>query len=515
VNAGTRRDESENAGLLQPPENFAARQAVEFSAGAIIAFAMTYGAFHVHLSVATVSSMYLVLVVAAALRWGIREATAATLITFFFLNYFFTEPLFSFRVESQANRAVLGTFGFVSLFVSFLAARAGQQARIAAEKRCRIAKLYELGRFALLLDGQDAPGLHIALLVHRVIGVESVALFDPLSEQTHEAGVASPEVCDLARNAWAGHSNSGAGGEQAWASVLRVGCRIIGGIAMRGKDLNPHLANEAASIVATALERSRIFRNAAHSEAEHRCDRLRTALLDALADAFRTPLGAIRAASSSLRKSGALQSGQAELLDLIEGEAARLSDLSSELLQTARLDTFDSPAIRREECRISSLIEEMLERLPKGFGESHLNLEISNPETSVHASRELLMVGLFQLVDNALKYSTPGSLVTIGVRPEAREVVISVHNYGPSIKPEDRPYIFERFYRAPGTEHLAPGNGLGLSIARKIVEAHGGRIWVSSGEAHGTTFFFALPTCPADPAYSFQEGQLHILPSGY
>jgi two-component system sensor histidine kinase KdpD len=110
------------------------------------------------------------------------------------------------------------------------------------------------------------------------------------------------------------------------------------------------------------------------------------------------------------------------------------------------------------------------------------------------------VVALLQLVDNALKYSTPGSQVTIKAGLAPREVVISVHNRGPAIGPEDRQHIFDRFYRARGTEHLAPGTGLGLSITRKIAEAHGGRTWVVSDERDGTTFFFALPATPGGPS---------------
>jgi two-component system sensor histidine kinase KdpD len=74
-----------------------------------------------------------------------------------------------------------------------------------------------------------------------------------------------------------------------------------------------------------------------------------------------------------------------------------------------------------------------------------------------------------------------------------KDVIVSVHNIGPAIRQEDHERIFERFYRSPGTEHRAAGTGLGLSITKKIAEAHGGRVWVSSGPARGTTFFFAIP----------------------
>jgi two-component system sensor histidine kinase KdpD len=471
---------------------FPSRKSVEYLAGTTIACAVTYAAFHLHFTVPTVCCLYLLMVVLAALRWGVWEATAATIAAFLFLDYFFMEPLFTLRVEGSANWIALGAFEFVGLVVSNLSVRARQQASIATEERRNLKCLYELSRFVLLLDRHEPPGQQIALFIQRAIGVESVALFDPSSARTDEAGAALPEVRDLARNAWVQDSDSDGNGEHAWARLLRVDSKSIGAIAMRGQDLNPLVMDATASIAAIALERSRTLENEARAEAARQSDRLRTAVLDALAHAFKTPLTAIRAASSGLLETGSLRPPEADLIALIDSESAHLTDLATRLLQTARLDKSDI-SVRREECRISSLIHGTLERLPAGFEGHQVDLDIPSQDASIRGNGELIVVALLQLVDNALKYSTPGSQVTIKASLAAQDVVISVHNQGPAIRPEDRQSIFDRFYRAPGTEHLAPGTGLGLSITRKIAEAHGGRTWVVSDERDGTTFFFALP----------------------
>jgi two-component system sensor histidine kinase KdpD len=111
----------------------------------------------------------------------------------------------------------------------------------------------------------------------------------------------------------------------------------------------------------------------------------------------------------------------------------------------------------------------------------------------VHGDRKILVAALEQFVDNASRYSTPGSPIAISAEENLGEIVIAIHNEGPPIRPADRERIFERFYRAEESRHRAPGTGLGLSIARKAAEAHGGRTWVVSEEPAGTTFFFALP----------------------
>jgi two-component system sensor histidine kinase KdpD len=111
----------------------------------------------------------------------------------------------------------------------------------------------------------------------------------------------------------------------------------------------------------------------------------------------------------------------------------------------------------------------------------------------VQGDRKILLAALGQFIDNASRYSTPGSPIAVTAEENLGEIVIAIHNEGPPIKPADRDRIFERFYRAEETRHRAPGTGLGLSIARKAAEAHGGRTWVVSEAAAGTTFFLALP----------------------
>ena len=472
--------------------NLPTRKSVECSAGIVVASAVTYAAFRLRVTVPTIACFYLLMVVLAALRWGIWAATAVTVAAFLLLDYFFMEPLFILRVEGSANWIALGAFEFVGLVVSHLSVRLRQQASIATEERRNIKRLYELSRSILFLDRHEPPGQQIALFIQRAIGVQSIALFDSSSARTDEAGLALPKVRDLARDAWVQDSDFSGNGDHTWARVLRVETRSIGALAMHGKDLNPLVVDATASIVAITFERSRTLENEARAEAASQSDRLRTAVLDALAHAFKTPLTAIRAASSGLLEVGSLRPPEADLIALIDSESARLTDLANRLLQTARLDKSDI-SVCREECRVSSLINGALERLPAGFEGHKVELDVPSGDASIRGNGELIVVALLQLVDNALKYSTPGSHVTIKAGVAAREVVISVHNRGPVIGPEDRQCIFDRFYRAPGTEHLAPGTGLGLSITRKIAEAHGGRTWVASDERDGTTFFFALP----------------------
>jgi two-component system sensor histidine kinase KdpD len=105
----------------------------------------------------------------------------------------------------------------------------------------------------------------------------------------------------------------------------------------------------------------------------------------------------------------------------------------------------------------------------------------------------LLEMALLQMLDNASKYGSPGSPITLRVRSTDTEVVFNVQNEGSFIAPEERLRIFQRFYRSPGSQHKAPGTGIGLSVTKRIAEAHTGRVWVECESEVNTTFSFALP----------------------
>jgi two-component system sensor histidine kinase KdpD len=142
---------------------------------------------------------------------------------------------------------------------------------------------------------------------------------------------------------------------------------------------------------------------------------------------------------------------------------------------------------------VLTLIEDVLARYGEQLRGRRLEVSDSASLLEVQGDRKILLAALEQFVDNASKYSTPGSPISVTAEENLGEIVIAIHNEGPPVRPADRERIFERFYRAEESRHRAPGTGLGLSIAKKAAEAHGGRTWVVSEERTGTTFYFALP----------------------
>jgi two-component system sensor histidine kinase KdpD len=261
--------------------------------------------------------------------------------------------------------------------------------------------------------------------------------------------------------------------------------------------LNPVIVDAVASLSFIALERALSLDKETRADAARKAEELRTAVLDALAHAFKTPLTAIRTASSGLLEMGSLAAPTWELVSLIDEEAERLNTLATRLLQMARLDSAQI-RLQPDAVSIPRLLQEILAEHASALVNYSVTVEIPDPDLAVDADADLLKMAMKQFVDNAMKYSKPGSRIRISVREAGRELVFSVHNFGPFICATERERVFERFYRSPEMRHGVAGTGLGLSVAKKIVDAHRGRIWVTSDEAAGTTFYLALPQATAE-----------------
>lgn len=476
------------------PQVYGVIPALEIFAAILIVLAVSLGGFQFHFTLPVVGFVLFLVIVVTALRLGFWQATVTSLVAVGCLDFFFTAPLFSLKTDATGVTA-LASFETAALVVSRLSAQVQLQAQIANQQRINMERLYELARNILLVNRHDPTGPQIAAFIQQAIGVDSVALFDSSTLQVYWAGEPEADLEAAARNAWLMDRNDDNLPGQMWSRVLRLGHKGTGAIALRADDMSPIVADAIASIAAIALERSRSLEKETRAEAARQSEQLRAAVLDALAHAFKTPLTTILAASSGLLEAGTLSPQQTELVTLIDDQSVVLNDLTTRLLQTARLEGAEIH-LRREECSLGELIDEVVEPFAAQLAVRPARILVPDREVPVSGDSHLIVTALRQLVDNAIKYSDPGTAITIsaGATGEAgdSEILISVHNEGPAIRPEDRERIFDRFYRSPGTEHRAAGTGLGLSITKKIAEAHLGRVWVGAGES-GATFFFALP----------------------
>jgi two-component system phosphate regulon sensor histidine kinase PhoR len=232
-----------------------------------------------------------------------------------------------------------------------------------------------------------------------------------------------------------------------------------------------------------------------------RLQRIRTEFIDNLSHELRTPLTTVSLLAETLAADAdALPPKAAERVAKIEVETGHLVQMLNELLDLSRIES-GIATVASDEIDLGRLAIATTDRLRLFAERQGVTLEVSAPPAVplVRGDRERIGQALLNLLHNAVKFSPPGSVVTIAVTPAEDEVVVAVEDHGQGIPRTALPRVFERFYKVDRARTRGVGGtGLGLSIARHIVEAHGGRIWAESEEGAGSTFSFAIPITGPD-----------------
>jgi two-component system sensor histidine kinase KdpD len=332
-------------------------------------------------------------------------------------------------------------------------------------------------------------------LVHEIFALEAVAVFDADLHQVYPAGYWSVDPREMAQNVYYFGTSDDDPESGLGRRVVRLGATPVGSLLVRG-DTSPLTNNAIASLIAITFDRYRAFANESRIETERRTEQLRSAVLDSLAHAYKTPLTAIRAASTGLSEMGRLSAAQAELVALIDEQAGLLANLTTRLLTTARLDAGEVK-VHATQVGVAALIEEVVASLSDRLASMKVAIDLPNDRLILPCDRQLMVMLLTQYIDNACKYSIYGTTITIRAVKARGEIIFSVHSYGPVIPVADRERIFERYYRstthAGAHSNRAAGTGIGLSVAKRVALIHGGSVWVTSDETEGTTFFAAIP----------------------
>jgi two-component system, OmpR family, sensor histidine kinase KdpD len=341
------------------------------------------------------------------------------------------------------------------------------------------------------MDLHVEPGPQLAELVHEIFNLEAVAVFDADLHDVYTAGFWNVDPQELAQNVYYFETADDDPESGIGRRVVRLGSVPVGSLVVRG-DTGPLTNNAIASLIAITFDRYRAFANESRIETERRTEQLRATVLDSLAHAYKTPLTAIRAASTGLGEMGRLSPGQAELVGLIDEQAGLLGDLTNRLLTTARLDAGEV-AIHVAQVSVGTLVEEVVAALKDRLASMKVAIQIADENLVLSCDQQLMNMLLTQYIDNACKYSNFGSTVTIRVLVTGSEAIFSVHSFGPMIPMSDRERIFDRYYRSSTYADRAPGTGIGLSVAKRAAQIHGGYVWVTSDEEEGTTFYAAIP----------------------
>jgi two-component system, OmpR family, sensor histidine kinase KdpD len=443
----------------------------------------------------TAGLIELVLVMLIAFRWGFPGAAVASVLAVACMDYFYMPPIFSLYERDPQDWISSGLFVTIALTAGHFADGIKRKAIQTESERTRLEKLYLTSRDILMLDRRDEVGAQLTRLIADTFHVDAVALWDAREVRMDKTGKdAIPD--DEVRATYFHELSENDLVACKFKRVLRLGTRPVGAIYIAGPSpgscLDPRSVDAIASLSAIALERAHSFAAESNAEAAKRSEQVRSTVLDGLAHAFKTPLATIQSASSGLLEINRLNSPERELVSLIDEQATRLAKLTNQVLRTADLDQRQLE-VDHERIGLDRLYRFCRTQVADALTDHPLLIIDETSDCYVWADNRLLEMALLQLLDNASKYASPRSPITLRVTSTDTEVLFNVQNEGSYIAPEERLRIFQRFYRSPGSQHRAPGTGIGLSVAKRIAEAHTGRVWVESDSEASTSFFFALP----------------------
>jgi two-component system sensor histidine kinase KdpD len=443
--------------------------------------------------------LFLFLAVLFAIHFGFWQASILILSAMLCLTCFCAPSVFIRHVATTHNAIDVVIFELTALVVSRIATRERIYAAESEMQHHRTQRLHAVSHNVLLLSVQESPERQIAEFIQQEFELDAVAIVSSLPHSVGTAGSwARKEERASEETLRAVASNRQHLPGVAVRPLLSTKGQV-GAILVQG-DIPQVVLDSLASLAALALERHRAGVNEGAADAARKTEQLRTTVLDGLAHAFKTPLTIIRAASSGLLEAGHLDETQHQLTEMIDEQSAKLDDMTTRLLETARVED-EAMCLQLETIDLPSLIHEVV----RGFrsesmgpvsalsGHTAIDVCADGEFSQITGDFDMIASTLSELLKNAAKYSTVGSPITIALSGNADELILSVQNYGPVIRMEDRDRIFEKFYRGLDHRHAAPGTGLGLSVARRVTEAHGGHIWVTSGDESGTTFYLSFP----------------------
>lgn len=468
---------------------------------ALIAAITVFFSRFVRVNATTAGFLYLVGILVIATTGGLIESTLASVAAMLCFNYFFLPPVRTFTIADPQNWIALFAFLATSLTASQLSARAQRRTREAVERSGEMERLYSLSRGLLLSDAERPLASEIVQQIARTFDFSGVALFERKKGKTYQAGTDDvPEIDSKMKEAAIRSTVLRDEASLLTIAPIRLGGEPIGSLAVRGASLSDPALQSLLNLVAIALERALSQETVNRAEVARQSEELKSTLLDVIAHEFKTPLTAIKAATTDLLSgpAPALSEDQRELISIADEGADRISKLVTEAIQLARIEG-GRFRLNRGLLSLASLVSGALRQMKPLTEGREVQLSLKDNHSEVWVDPALIEVVICHLIDNALKYSPPASPISIAACVDGTKVIISVVDQGPGITQDEQERIFNKFYRGAAVGSLK-GTGMGLAIAREIIRAHGEEIWVQSSPGQGSKFSFSLPMAPRSNA---------------
>jgi two-component system sensor histidine kinase KdpD len=445
----------------------------------------------------TVALTLLLAILAVSTRWGLAEATVASVVAVLGFNYYFLPPVGGLTIRDPQNLVAFLAFIVTAVTASQLSDRARRRAAEAEARRLEIERMYTLVQ-AMMLTGSARKTMRE--FVNRVVQVfecgAAAFYYRPTGEFFRSGPESNPvsdhdllaaaEVDDLCMDT----------GRTLATAPVRLGGRTIGSMALIGASSpegvlpSEQTIRAIVNLIAITIEKARALEDASQAEAARQSEVLKSALLDSLAHDIKTPLTSIKAAVTSLLGNPA--GSDHELLTIINEEADRLNQLAAEVVAMARIEA-GKLHLEKQPVAVPDIISGALAELPGSLKGRRFTLQVPANLPPAEADSEFVQQVVKQFVENALKYSPDGAPISISAELQGGKIVIGVADRGPGIEENERARIFDKFFRGRRHRFDTKGTGMGLAIAKGIVEAHGERIWVESEPGQGSAFYFSLP----------------------
>ncbi len=468
------------------------------------------------LAVSNISLVFLTAVLAVAIAYGLLPSLLASLLSVLAYNFFFFPPLYTFTIADPENVVALFFFGVVAVIVSNLAARIRAQAVTARQRANTTEDLYlfarKLAGSVILDDLLWATAFQIASMLK-----VNVVLLLPEGDMVAVRAAYPPEDtldgADLAAAKWCWQNNQPAGrgadtlpGAKRLFLPMRTGSGPVGIVGLDsdrpGPLLTPdqrRLFNALADQAALAIERIGLAQDVQQARLAAEAEKLRAALLTSISHDLRTPLASVLGSATSLKNYRATlsETAQDELIGTIQEEAERLNRFIANLLDMTRLEA-GAVEPKSDMVDIADIVGSALGRARNVLGQHRAVVELSRDLPMLKLDPVLFEQVLFNLLDNAAKYTPPGTEIRLSARRDGHALLLQVIDEGPGIPAADLERIFDKFYRAQAADNRRVGTGLGLAICRGFVEAMGGTIVAGNREdRRGAVFTIRFPA-PVD-----------------
>jgi two-component system sensor histidine kinase KdpD len=447
-----------------------------------------------HVNETTVAMTFMVGILLVAANWGLRHSVYLSLLSAAAFNFFFLPPVMTFTIGDSRNWIALFAFLVTGIIASQLAEKARSEAKISRRRQREAERLYEFSQ-QMLVTGNVIDLLNaLPQMIAATFNLAGAAIYLREKDRIYRS---SPNYMDVTASELrdAAFTRDHRRDEERGVTLVPIllGTRPIGAVGITGEGTSPEALDAVCGLAAIAIERAGAVESLARVQASRESERLRNALLDSVAHELRTPLTSITAAITTLRSDPGLDKEQSgEMMQVIEEEAARLDRLVGQAMEMAELDANDI----KLDLRMHSMREavDLALEATQGPLKTH-PVELRLPDTLPLVPMDLERIAkvVQHLLENAAKYSTEGSPIFVSAEVSKGQLVTSVADRGAGVDDFERMMIFDKFYRGQGQRYRVQGTGMGLAIAKAIVEAHGGTIDVTSQPSQGSVFSFYLP----------------------